>query len=294
MKLNRDIDEVMSAFLDLQKQLSSFEKDEDRENFIFNNYVVFNEAFKIIKQQIKDGDYCMYYQPQIGMDGKWQGAEALFRMQYNGKPLYPDVVFSLANFFGIDRGLTLILLDRVCKDMKRINAEINSNIFVSFNIDCKLIDAEFVQKIIRIVEYNKINPRSLGIELTEISSFDEIRVEDIETLKSSGFSLLIDDFGAGYANESLVMKLPFDVVKFSEKLVTDIDKPEKNLNYERVKKVMQYCKDNGIKTVAEHVETKEELNTIRELGIDKVQGWYYFKAMNVEQFIEKYGSSRQC
>ncbi|MBO7527380.1 MAG: EAL domain-containing protein [Clostridia bacterium] len=243
-----------------------------------------------------DNNYAVHYQPQFDVDGKCNSAEALFRLKYNDMPIYPDVIFSLAHYFGHERELVLFVLDKVCKDIYTINQAKNSqDFYISYNINQNLIDEEFVNEIINITKQNKITPKNLGIELLEAFAFDQVNINNIHELKSYGYRILIDDFGAGYTNEGvLISELPFDTVKFSEKLISGIHNPEKIKNYYRVKNVMKFCKENKICTVAEHIETAEELKVVKDLGVDKIQGWYFSKALPQEQLLEKCGASKHC
>lgn len=287
----QQVDEVMLEYFALQNQISGFEKEEDRANFINEHMEVFEKASKFIKHQIDCGNFQMHYQPQV-KDGKtWASAEALFRMSYDGKRLYPDVVFSLAKRFGYERDLTLSLYEKVCKQTSVIKQEMGEDFYVSYNVNPKLIDRDFCKQLYQIAGNNNLSPSSIGVELLEVSSFDNVKLEDIELLKKCGFKILLDDFGAGYATEDVIKQIPFDVVKLSEKLVSNVNLPENGENKRRIEEVLNYCRENNLGSVAEHVETKEEYETLSTLGVEKVQGWYFSKDLPFETFLEKCNSN---
>ena len=282
-----EVDVIMDKFFELQNTLSKFEKEEEKASFVEENLDTFKIASNLIQYLISKNEFKIHYQPQVSDNDNWTSAEALFRLKYNDRAIYPDVVFFLSKYFNYEKELTLSLLDRVCKDTNIIKQESSTDFYVTYNINPKLINKEFCKEIIKTVYQNELSPKNIGIELLEVSSFDNIDLDDINLLKQYGFKILVDDFGTGYADEDVVKRIPFDIVKFSDKLITGIDKQENLDNKNRVIEIVDYCKSNGIKTVAEHVETKEELNTVRDLGIDKVQGWYFSKDLPLDTFISK-------
>lgn len=287
----KNMDQIMSKFFSLMNELSCFEKREDKFDYIDSNIDRFEKAAKVLKLLIDSNNFAMHYQPQVNVKGNWVSAEALFRMEYNGKPILPDVVFTLADKFGFEKELTLKVLDRVCKDTALLKQETSPNFYVTYNINPKLVDTKFCKSLFDTLFNNNLSPSSFGLELLEVSSFEEIKLSDIRILKNWGFKIIIDDFGSGYADEQALGLIPFDVIKFSGKIISGIDKPENLKNRNRVRDAVEFCKKRKICSIAEHVETEEELKTVKELGIDKIQGWYYSKAIPLKSFLAKCGQT---
>ena len=126
--------------------------------------------------------------------------------------------------------------------------------------------------------YNKYSDflNKIVIELTESEDLDDTRlnkkkkiIEDFECF------VAIDDYGSGYATESWLLQVSPDFVKIDMSLIRDIDKD--NERKKLVGNIIQYNKDNNIKTIAEGVETYDEMSTLIELGIDYLQGYYLGK-----------------
>ena len=287
----KNMDQIMSDFFKLMNELSGFEKREDKFDFIDKNIDCFEKAAKVIKLLIDSNNFTMHYQPQVDNKGNWVSAEALFRMDYKGKAIYPDVVFALADKFNFEKKLTLKVLDKVCKDTIILKQETSPNFYVTYNINPKLVDNKFCKCLFDTLFKNNLSPSSFGLELLEVSSFDGIKLSDIRVLKNWGFKIIIDDFGSGYADEQALSMIPFDVIKFSGKVISEIDKPENAQNRKRVEDVVEFCKKRKIISIAEHVETEDELKVVRDLGIDKVQGWFFSKAIPLKAFISKCGQS---
>ena len=285
-----EVDEVMSKFFSIMNYISSYEKQEDKLQFIDRNFEICERASKVIKYLIDKNNFFMTYQPQVGSAGNWDSAEALFRIEYDGKRINPDAVFALAEKFGYEKDLTLKVLNRVCQDTYTLKQQTNSDFYVTYNVNPKLINKTFCISLFENLYNNNLSPSSIGIELLEISSFDKIKLSDIKTLKDWGFKILIDDFGSGYADEEVLRKIPFDIIKFSEKVIKGIDKPENYANRERIEDVLKFCRRYSIKTIAEHVETEQELKVVKDMGIDKVQGWFYSRDLPLNTFLENYQS----
>ena len=285
-----EVNEVMSKYFELQNQLSEIEKEEDRKKLIMDEEEKFKKATKFIIHLIKNDQYSINYQPQVKGEKQWASAESLFRMEYNGKKIYPDVVFSLLREFGeeynlTERDLTLKLFDLVCEHTYAMKQEMGDGFYVSYNVNPKLIDREFCNQLLSIAKEHNLSPQSIGIELLEVSSFDDINLEDIKFLKEQGFKILLDDLGTGYATEEVMKKIPFDVIKFSAKVIEGISQSKDQ--QKQVKEVVDFCKSHNISTIAEHVSNEEDYNMVKQLGVDKVQGWYFEKDMPYETFMQK-------
>ena len=140
-------------------------------------------------------------------------------------------------------------------------------------------------KIIKTVKKCGIPAKNIAVELTEVSSLEKVKVEDMKYLKSNGIKIYCDDFGAGYSREH-VLDFPFDVIKFDGSYIRGIDKSQKKREY--VEKIVNKCKLFNIKTLAENVETMEECEVVENLGIDKTQGYFYSKPLEKKDFLLKY------
>jgi len=113
----------------------------------------------------------------------------------------------------------------------------------------------------------------LIFELTENERVDIAHVSRIvEAYREFGFATAIDDFGAGYSGLNLLANLQTDIVKFDMDLIRDIDKNDSRRKI--VHAMVRLCRELGRTVVAEGIETQGELDTLRDIGIDLVQGFY--------------------
>lgn len=268
-----------------ERDMVSLEKDELMFEYISKNEEVFNEVAQEICNAIKQGDFSMKYQPSI-KNGICYGAEALFRLKIDDFTFNPLAVFTIASYYGFENQLTLKALNKVCEFLKNNENKLRKDFTLSFNVNPKLINTEFCNKIIDILNKNKVNKSNFAIELTEVSTFDNLNVADLVYLKNNGLKLYCDDFGNGYTDER-ALDLPFDVVKFAGYYINNIMSDPKCEEF--LARNIKICKERNMKTIAENVEEKEQAEKVYNLGIDLIQGYYYSKPLSEENFIEKYG-----
>ena len=108
----------------------------------------------------------------------------------------------------------------------------------------------------------------------------------VDSFRSYGFRVCLDDFGSRYANLSLFTNVTFDTVKLDRSLITQLADNEANRML--VKDLVQIGKGRGMRCVAEGVETQEQIRALLEIGCNYAQGYYYDKPMNAQDFREKY------
>ena len=130
-----------------------------------------------------------------------------------------------------------------------------------------------------------IDRSKIDLEITESAAIDE----NIDTLKifnkikEKGFDISIDDFGTGYSSLSMLENLPIDVIKIDKVFV---DKADLNSNKNIINYIKIHEKRLGVRTIVEGVETKEQIEFVRKLKCDVVQGYYYSKPISKEEFEE--------
>jgi EAL domain-containing protein (putative c-di-GMP-specific phosphodiesterase class I) len=132
--------------------------------------------------------------------------------------------------------------------------------------------------------YN-VPPSMLELELTESALVHNMDIVTpmLHRLRGHGFSLALDDFGTGYSSLSYLRHLPFDKVKIDRSFVMDIERdPAANRLLESI---VQLCKVLGMRTVAEGVETAQQLATLQAMGVDEYQGYHFARPMPVDEWL---------
>ena len=106
----------------------------------------------------------------------------------------------------------------------------------------------------------------------------------MNTLMNAGLNFYLDDFGMGYSNFSRVFDLPFEVVKLDRSLIMKFDGDDKS--YQIVNSLVEMLHNAGFIVVAEGIERESQVARAKEVGIDRIQGFYYAKPMNEKAFME--------
>ena len=145
---------------------------------------------------------------------------------------------------------------------------------------------DFVNKIINTLYKYDMNPEDLEIELTESVLIDEYYnvCEKMEELRDFGIRISIDDFGTGYSSLSYLKKLPADTIKIDKSFID-------TLNNDRstgiiVSSIINMSQDLGFKTVAEGVETDEQLRALKDMSCDLIQGYFLGRPIDKEAMDE--------
>ena len=146
-----------------------------------------------------------------------------------------------------------------------------------------LVEDEFIEVLDGLIDKIGIDKQSLELEITETVNNQQVS-EMSNRLKDEGFMLLMDDFGSGYSSLSILLETPFDVIKIDKKFMENMLVSKKGkLILEQVV-AMAGKLDLGL--LAEGVETREQVEFLKEIGCDMVQGFYYAKPMPAEEFYE--------
>ena len=134
-----------------------------------------------------------------------------------------------------------------------------------------------------MVHSSGIPGKLLELEITETA--DDLQISrQTALLKDSGFTLLMDDFGSGYSSLNVLLESPFDVIKLDKRFVESMMTSDKGQNI--LEHVLQMASNLDITVLAEGVETKAQVDLLRSIGCDQVQGYYYAKPMTEDKFFE--------
>ena len=152
-----------------------------------------------------------------------------------------------------------------------------------------MLKEDFITEYVDIVEKNGLKTSEIELEITETATTEESVLSIIKEIKKEGFVISIDDFGTGYSSLSMLHDMPIDTIKIDKTFIRQID--FKNNKKNIVQYIIFMAKQLEMKTIAEGVETKEEIEYLESLGCDFIQGYYYSKPLNkknFEDFMNKY------
>jgi diguanylate cyclase (GGDEF)-like protein/PAS domain S-box-containing protein len=231
-----------------------------------------------LRNAIRDKHFRCAYQPKVAVrSGRVAGFEALIRwVEPDGTVHMPGVFIERVTELGLLDDITNFAFDDVCKDLASLQQRFGSDIGVSINVGARQAgDIRFMEAFIARVDDSGI-AGNLILELTEdaLVATQRFQMQVLPRLREMGVRVSIDDFGSGYSSLSTLADITADEVKVDRAFITAIHQRPRSQGI--LKAIESLCRALGISTVAEGVETAEELEYLRthtEIGL--VQGYYF-------------------
>ena len=239
---------------------------------------------------LTDGWIKVYYQPIVrSANGKVCDEEALARWidPEKGFMSPADFIPILENARIIYR-LDLYVLEQVLNKFRDQKAKGLFLVPVSINLSRTDFDAcDMVEEVRRRVDDAGVERKMITIEITESSIGNDLEYmkEEISRFQALGFSVWMDDYGSGYSSPDILQQIQFDVLKLDMVFMRQFDKGEKSRII--LTELIRMAQALGIETVVEGVETKEQMEFLKEVGAAKLQGYYYCKPIPFEEMLER-------
>ena len=232
-----------------------------------------NKSFEDdLMQALDKGEFRVYYQPIADtMNGEIYGYEALVRWFHPLRGSVPPTEFiPVAEKIGLINQLGEWVLRTACEAA----ASWSSPLKVSVNVSpVQLMNSSLTDTVVTILRTTGLDPYRLDLEITESDVFNENTrsLEILSQLRELGVQISIDDFGTGYSSLSRLSYFPFDKIKIDRSFVINI--PDQKDDLDIVRLIISMGKSLHMRIVAEGVETEEQLESLRKLGCDLVQGY---------------------
>ncbi|MGE3248426.1 MAG: putative bifunctional diguanylate cyclase/phosphodiesterase, partial [Beijerinckiaceae bacterium] len=241
-----------------------------------------------LRSAIENNEFVLYYQPLVDIEsGQTIGAEALLRWQDPERGIVTPAMFlARAEENGMIVPINEWVLEQACKDAQGWPADAAGQIGISVNLSPVQFRRRTVPlHVARVLAATGLRPSRLTLELTEsilIDDVDSIR-NDLHQLVDMGIHLSIDDFGTGYSSLSYVKRLPVSALKIDQSFVRNV---HDDLNDAAIiRAIVTLGHSLGLKIVAEGIETKEQLEKLRQEKCDAIQGYLFGKPMTNADFI---------
>ena len=251
----------------------------------------------ILKHQMQEeadqaliaGEFEPFIQPVFDAStGTVVAGEALARWKHPEKGLIsPGAFLPFFENSGFIARLDGYMREEVCRILSLISAKGLPQIPLSVNVSrIEFYDPSFCNDLAQLTERYRVSTSSLRLEITESAYTDNFPqlLQAIAELRRLGFTVLMDDFGAGYSSLSMLRDAPVDIIKLDMRFLSG--KKEKN---EREKIILQsivpMAKSLNLPIIAEGVETVEQAEFLRSIGCDCIQGYLYAKPMPKDDFI---------
>jgi EAL domain-containing protein (putative c-di-GMP-specific phosphodiesterase class I) len=239
-----------------------------------------------LRRAIERQEFVLHYQPQINISsGAVVGAEALIRWNHPELGLVrPGKFISIAE----ERGLIVPIGSWVIEEATRqvgVWQDAGISIPIAVNVSAvQFRQKDFLEQLANSVKKHGITPSRIELELTEgiIMRDAETTIKILEKLHDMGFQLSIDDFGTGFSSLNYLRRFPIDKIKIDQSFVSDVTQGESAKGI--VTAVISLAKSLKLRVIAEGVQTKEQLEILRDLRCDEAQGFLFSPALVSGEF----------
>jgi diguanylate cyclase (GGDEF)-like protein len=240
-----------------------------------------------LRNALEEQQFLVHYQPQFDLTrGRIFGAEALLRWQHPELGLVsPSHFLPIAEETGLIVSIGDWILRVACEQNARWNRSGHRGLRVSVNVSSQqFLEAGFADVVRRALEESGLPPVSLELEITESSLLRdvEITVNTLRHLKDLGVRLSIDDFGTGYSALAYLKRLPIDVLKIDQSFVQTLTTDPADATITEA--IIQLATGLNLTTIAEGVETLEQLLLLGSYGCSRMQGFLFGKPVPAETF----------
>jgi EAL domain-containing protein (putative c-di-GMP-specific phosphodiesterase class I) len=213
------------------------------------------------------------------------GMEALIRWKHPDKGLIPPMQFiPLAETSGLILPIGEFVIRTVCKQIKTWQEAGYKKISIALNVSSQQFDQQNLIEIVQeALQDAMILPRCLELEITEstIMRNPEKAIQILTELNALGIGISIDDFGTGYSSLSYLKRLPLDFLKIDQSFVKGLASDPNDQAI--VKTTIAMAHSLNLKTIAEGVETEEQLSFLQEHGCDEIQGYLFSRPLPAEE-----------
>ncbi|WP_280768113.1 putative bifunctional diguanylate cyclase/phosphodiesterase [Salipaludibacillus daqingensis] len=236
-----------------------------------------------ILRAINDEEFVLYYQPQLMLEKEQLVAfEVLVRWKkIDGSFVHPDTFIPLAEKTGAIIPIGDYVFRKACKMVQFFHENYSSKIRICVNVSSiQLQQDDFVEKVMRIIREENADPHCIELELTEslLIQTNDKTIGKLQQLREHGVRISIDDFGTGFSSFHYLASLPIDLLKIDRSFIINMEYDNKKATMMR--KLIDLVKELDIEVLAEGVENKEQLNSLKTWKCDIIQGFYYSKPLS--------------
>ena len=248
-----------------------------------------------LRHALEKDELEVYYQPQMSFStGRIIGAEALLR--WNDEELGmvpPDVFIPIAEEYGLIVGITEWVIHDICTQSQQWQERYKNPLTMAINISAVHFCGDGLIDLVRhTLEATGYDPQFLEIELTETSVLQDpdVAINTLKELQAMGLQTSLDDFGTGYSSLNYLMQLPLNKLKIDRSFVVNMDvsvdenENEKGKGTAIVSAIIAMAHSLDLEVIAEGVEEVAQLQLLRKLKCDIVQGYYIARPMPASEF----------
>jgi predicted signal transduction protein with EAL and GGDEF domain len=238
-------------------------------------------------------EFEVFFQPVIDIRKPGKpciGAEALLRWNSSSMGFIPPSDFiPLAEYLGLINPIGNHVLRQACEACREWNERGGRELGVSVNLSVvQLLQNDIVEQISATIQDTGIDPRRLTLEVTESLAINDLeRMKKIlRSIRKLGVKIALDDFGTGYSSLNHIREIPLDVIKVDQSFVTELTEDEYSQSF--IKMVSELAEAINVGICVEGVETEEQCSVLEGMKVRMVQGYYFDRPMQRDEFERKY------
>ncbi len=241
------------------------------------------ELVRWLEQAIDNRELSIHFQPVVdAVTTEIQGYECLMRGSLNGEPVSPGEFIPIAEETHLITAIGEFALREACAAMPFLRG---ASPYVAVNLSpVELGDPELLNRIDAVLTESAVDRSRVVFEVTEGVTTSRADVDRLHSLRRLGVKIAIDDFGSGQSNLSYLNSLPAQILKLDRSLITPMVDDVGSASV--VRKSIEMAHALGMTVVGEGVETNDELNALRRVRCDLIQGWLTGRPAPLEKFIE--------
>jgi Predicted signal transduction protein containing sensor and EAL domains len=246
----------------------------------------FNSPGRLLHRALNKRQLCLHYQPIIDIKSNvCVGAEALLRWPgFNGPVMSPVEFIPLAEEEGMSERITDYVVEEVFSDLGPFLA-CNPHIYISINLSATdFHSSRLIAMITDKARHYNVRAQQIKIEVTERGFIDVPKTTPvIQAFRQAGYEVAIDDFGTGYSNLHNLYSLNVDILKIDKSFIDTLT--TNSTSHLIVEHIIEMAQSLRLKTIAEGVETAEQVTWLNKRGVQYCQGWHFAKAMSPQDFM---------
>lgn len=242
-----------------------------------------------LRKAIENDEFFLVYHPQLNVKtGQIVGVEALIRWRQEELGVVSPAQFiPMAEETGLIVPISEWVIKQACEDIMNLHIRGFGHLFVSINISALHFNQDtFVKSIETILDQTNVNPHSVEFELTESTIMPNAQetIDKLVKLKRLGIKLSVDDFGTGYSSLSYLNRFPLDKLKIDKSFIGSIGKYQDDSSI--VEAIISIAHRLNLVIVAEGVESKRQLDFLKEENCDIIQGFYITEPICYSKFLD--------
>ena len=239
-----------------------------------------------LRGALRENEFSLHYQPQVGPGGRMTGVEALLRWKHASRgQVMPSEFIPAAEDGGLILPLGQWALETACEQLAAWSDRAETaGLSIAVNVSVRQFrHPEFADLVLAALQNPKVSPHKLKLELTEslLAEDMEITITKMARLKAMGVTLSLDDFGMGYSSLSMLKRLPLDQLKIDKSFVADILTDPNDAAIART--IIGLAQSLGLGVLAEGVETEAQRAFLENQGCEHYQGYLFCKPLAIDE-----------